>query len=168
MSSQSRMSSIFEHPLTIVAAGLIVGFILGRVTAPISTTKHLQATSEQQSKKSEGKKNAKAASRSEDEDEESDEEGVYGDFAGNDEECKLILVVRTDLGMTRGTDRTELVQLTPVLMRPHRQNRSTVLTRDASLLQSSAEAGGDQQEAVRDATPVGVLGSGESHSAGQE
>ena len=41
--------------------------------------------------------------RVEDSDESSDEEdGPLGDFAGSKEECKLVLVVRTDLGMTKG------------------------------------------------------------------
>jgi hypothetical protein len=44
----------------------------------------------------------KAAS---DEDESSDEEGAseLSEFPGHGEECKLVLVVRTDLGMTKGT-----------------------------------------------------------------
>jgi peptidyl-tRNA hydrolase, PTH2 family len=31
-----------------------------------------------------------------------DEDQTLGDFEGNNEECKLVLVVRTDLGMTKG------------------------------------------------------------------
>lgn len=162
MSSQSKMSAILQSPLTLIAAGLIVGFILGRVTAPISTAKHLQAGTAQ---KAEGKKKVEGALQ--DEDGESDDQQEYGDFTSNEEECKLVLVVRTDLGMTRGTDAPETLQLTPVLMR-RRQNRSAMLPRDTSMLQSSAEAGGDQQEAVRDAAEMGVLGTGESHGAGQE
>ena len=40
---------------------------------------------------------------SEDEDEDEDEQhGELSSFPGNNEECKLVLVVRTDLGMGKG------------------------------------------------------------------
>jgi PTH2 family peptidyl-tRNA hydrolase len=44
----------------------------------------------------------------EDSDESSDEDEVVGaselsEFPGHNEECKMVLVVRTDLGMTKGT-----------------------------------------------------------------
>lgn len=42
-------------------------------------------------------------SSSEDSDETLDELQELRDFPGNNEECKLVLVVRTDLGMTKGT-----------------------------------------------------------------
>jgi len=49
-------------------------------------------------------KSLKGNKAQESEDEESDEEdqGELKNFADNKEECKLILVVRTDLGMTKG------------------------------------------------------------------
>jgi PTH2 family peptidyl-tRNA hydrolase len=44
---------------------------------------------------------AKAESETDDSSDE-DETQDLGEFAGNNEECKLVLVVRTDLGMTKG------------------------------------------------------------------
>ncbi|KAH7399212.1 peptidyl-tRNA hydrolase PTH2-domain-containing protein [Phaeosphaeria sp. MPI-PUGE-AT-0046c] len=38
----------------------------------------------------------------EDESDESDDDTAPADFKGNNEECKMVLVVRTDLGMTKG------------------------------------------------------------------
>ncbi|KAI5777496.1 peptidyl-tRNA hydrolase PTH2-domain-containing protein [Geopyxis carbonaria] len=39
----------------------------------------------------------------EDDDDDDDDEGVKADFSGvEDEDCKMVLVVRTDLGMTKG------------------------------------------------------------------
>jgi hypothetical protein len=54
------------------------------------------------------------------------------------EECKLVLVVRTDLGMTKGVSTHSPpcpIHGLPLTVSPHRQNRSPVLTRDASMLQ---------------------------------
>jgi hypothetical protein len=36
-------------------------------------------------------------------DDEDDDDTAPADFKGNSEECKMVLVVRTDLGMTKGT-----------------------------------------------------------------
>lgn len=52
----------------------------------------------------------------EDGDEEGEEEGARGgreSFDGNDEECKLVLVVRTDLGMGKGPSPPFLPPLPP-------------------------------------------------------
>lgn len=90
------------------------------------------------------KKDKKGAETSdESSDEEEDEEENNGDlateFPGHNEECKLVLVVRTDLGMTKGTLYTlpqspnlYYIYLTPLF----RQNRRTMRPRDSSLLQA--------------------------------
>lgn len=44
----------------------------------------------------------KAREESDDSDDESDDDTAPADFKGNSEECKMVLVVRTDLGMTKG------------------------------------------------------------------
>lgn len=48
----------------------------------------------------------KKSKRTEDSDEWSDEDGAseLNEFPGHSEECKMVLVVRTDLGMTKGTE----------------------------------------------------------------
>jgi PTH2 family peptidyl-tRNA hydrolase len=38
-------------------------------------------------------------------DDEDDDDTAPADFKGNNEECKMVLVVRTDLGMTKGMSR---------------------------------------------------------------
>ena len=57
---------------------------------------HLQANGEKEVKDSED-------DESEDEELGQEQEGELKAFEGNREECKLILVVRTDLGMGKGT-----------------------------------------------------------------
>jgi PTH2 family peptidyl-tRNA hydrolase len=47
--------------------------------------------------------NSDESSGEEEEDDEEEDDSVPADFKGNQEECKLVLVVRTDLGMTKGT-----------------------------------------------------------------
>lgn len=50
------------------------------------------------------------------------------------EECKLVLVVRTDLGMTKGKQISIIASSRSRLIR-HRQNRSAMLPRDPRMLQ---------------------------------
>jgi hypothetical protein len=59
------------------------------------------------------------------------------EWENSTEECKLVLVVRTDLGMTKGTLDPPFSYHTAQQLRafPRRQNRSAMLSRDASLLQ---------------------------------
>lgn len=49
-----------------------------------------------------GEETGEEESDEEDEDEDEDEGGELANFEGNNEEVKLVLVVRTDLGMTKG------------------------------------------------------------------
>jgi PTH2 family peptidyl-tRNA hydrolase len=71
------------------------------------------------------------------------------------EECKLVLVVRTDLGMTKGPI---LFPSSPTVtnLHPCRQNRRAVLPRHPSLLQALPPA----RPAVRDPPPLGAPGTG--------
>lgn len=105
-SLQGKLDVFLESPITVAAAGVIAGFILGRITAPISTVK-LSRGSRDDSKKL-GEKSLNGVVQDGDEDGvgvgdgDGDEQGELQDFKGSDEECKLVLVVRTDLGMTKG------------------------------------------------------------------
>lgn len=53
-----------------------------------------------------GPKHREQKGEAETDDDSSDEDEAQdlGEFADNNEECKLVLVVRTDLGMTKGTN----------------------------------------------------------------
>jgi PTH2 family peptidyl-tRNA hydrolase len=44
----------------------------------------------------------KATEESEESSDDEDDDTAPADFNGNNEECKMVLVVRTDLGMTKG------------------------------------------------------------------
>jgi PTH2 family peptidyl-tRNA hydrolase len=48
-------------------------------------------------------KAAEDSDESSGEDSDDDDDTAPADFKGSNEECKLVLVVRTDLGMTKGT-----------------------------------------------------------------
>ncbi|KAH6618944.1 peptidyl-tRNA hydrolase PTH2-domain-containing protein [Boeremia exigua] len=49
-----------------------------------------------------GKAHESEAESSDDEDEDEDDDTAPAEFPGHSEECKMVLVVRTDLGMTKG------------------------------------------------------------------
>ena len=90
---------------------------------------------------------AKEASDLEDEDE--DDEQELNRFEGSNEECKLVLVVRTDLGMTKGEPESRTCRHVFVqhhcryktdsdqksLLSDYRQDCGSVWTRDAGMLQ---------------------------------
>lgn len=83
------------------------------------------------------------ADEDEEEDEDSEDLGSGGDgkelqdFSRNNEEVKLVLVVRTDLGMQKGRPLALSTRLRPTDYLPFRQNSSTSLPRDPSMLQIS-------------------------------
>ena len=99
---QIRDSRAMGAAVALLVIGTVAGFFIGRLTAPAS---------EESLSKSSGK-NASSASPAKskqavlDSDEDSEEEGDQDlkSFEGIREECKLILVVRTDLGMTKGNE----------------------------------------------------------------
>lgn len=96
-----KIFSIHESPVAILAVGIIIGFAIGRITAPLSTGEHPPAAAETPGI-SIAKRKPKEATESENSDEESEHDGELQDFTSSSEECKLVLVVRTDLGMTKG------------------------------------------------------------------
>jgi PTH2 family peptidyl-tRNA hydrolase len=49
------------------------------------------------------KEKASSETEASSDEESEDDDSVPASFTGNNEECKLVLVVRTDLGMTKGT-----------------------------------------------------------------
>lgn len=66
-----------------------------------------------------------------------DDETELQDFGANNEECKLVLVVRTDLGMTKGTSWPSALcrqRARKANQTYARQNCSTMLARNASML----------------------------------
>jgi peptidyl-tRNA hydrolase, PTH2 family len=105
----AKLSETLYNPITVILLGAIAGFVAGRLTAPISTAKHLQATSRESEELTELPK-AEEKTREEEpsdeilEDEDSESESELQDFSAFGEECKLVLVVRTDLGMTKGME----------------------------------------------------------------
>jgi PTH2 family peptidyl-tRNA hydrolase len=93
--SHENVFSILGSPISTLAAGIIIGLAIGHITAP-STRRHSRVVA----KISKGKLEDSTDNES------SDEEPGYGeelqDFTNSSEECKLVLVVRTDLGMGKG------------------------------------------------------------------
>ena len=85
---------------------------------------------------SDEKKEKEDDSEEEDEEESSDEEddSVPTEFPEHKEECKMVLVVRTDLGMTKGTPLMLRLPSTDVKLTIHRQNRRAMWSRSARML----------------------------------
>lgn len=68
------------------------------------------------------------------EDSSDDEATDLSEFPGRNEECKLVLVVRTDLGMTKGT--AALPLSCQHLLTVDRQDSSAMRARDTRMLQA--------------------------------
>jgi hypothetical protein len=98
----------------------------------------------------------------EDSEEEHEEDIVPAEFPNHDEECKMVLVVRTDLGMTKGT--TTFLTLHGSTDASCRQNRRTMRARDTGLLQAFLANRPD----LEDTAAVGDYGAGKGRAAGQE
>jgi hypothetical protein len=103
--------------LALLVVGTLAGFIAGRQTAPEAPV-HLfpeptrPGTKEEApvpDKKSKGKGVVNLKDDCSGSEDDEDDEGIAGELPNEDgrlanhEECKLVLVVRTDLGMTKGT-----------------------------------------------------------------
>ena len=96
------------------------------------------------------------------------------------EECKLVLVVRTDLGMTKGTftsnetvqhnnnylQRCCTLRLSLTLCAHYRQDRSTMLTRHARLLQSTQTIA--RKVITADSSAMGALRPGQGCGKGRQ
>lgn len=112
----SLLSQAQEYRATIalLVVGTIAGFVAGRLTpanspesnsppASIPAPESKDAASTPAVlKRVEGKEKAPVTNTT-DSDWEDEGQGELSDFSGMNEECKLVLVVRTDLGMTKGT-----------------------------------------------------------------
>jgi hypothetical protein len=96
-----KVFSILENPVTTLAAGIVIGLAIGRITAP-STRRHPRAAAETTGK-SIFKRKLEDSTENESSDEGHGHNEELQDFTNNSEECKLVLVVRTDLGMGKGT-----------------------------------------------------------------
>jgi hypothetical protein len=107
------------------------------------------------------------ADDSEEEEEDSsdseDDDSTPAEFPGHDEECKMVLVVRTDLGMTRGTFHSLQYIYFPT-DKLNRQDRRTVRTRDTGLLQALPPP----LARLEDPQALGSTGSSKGGIAGQE
>lgn len=113
-----------------IVAGL-AGYFLGQAQSigVFSSSKPISSTAAESDLS-----DAESAS-DEEEDEEDDEiKGLEG-FEDSDEECKLVLVVRTDLGMTKGSSSPwEKASQENTTDSRYRQNSCTMRSRDTGLL----------------------------------
>lgn len=89
-------------PLAYLIVGVLAGFILGRYTPSTSPSQAQDArTTAGANRTTKGIVDLRDELDTEDE-EDDEERGELSSFASHYEECKLVLVVRTDLGMTKG------------------------------------------------------------------
>src|SRR5436190_24185576 len=95
--SHENVFSILEIPLATLAAGIVIGLVIGRITAPSSRLRRHPTT-----RKSISDGKLEDSTENEASDEEPDQGKELQDFTNSFEECKLVLVVRTDLGMGKG------------------------------------------------------------------
>jgi hypothetical protein len=96
-------------------------------------------------------------------DEDSEDDTAPADFKGSNEECKMVLVVRTDLGMTKGMSHLPVYHREALLTAP-RQNRRTMWTRDTGLLQALPP----HRAGLASTTALGETGPSQGGPAGQE
>lgn len=111
-----------------------------------------------------GPANQKEKAEDSEEDESSDEEddSTPAEFPSHKEECKMVLVVRTDLGMTKGTSNFAVHSQTPLTKT--RQNRRAVRSRSTRLLQALPQAVAQ----LTDTEAMGVTWPGQGGTASQE
>jgi hypothetical protein len=101
----------YRATIALLFAGTIAGFLAGRLSS-VPNTSTLAPASEPTPESKEAPppviptkekgKEKEPESKLTDSDWEDEGQGELADFAGVNEECKLVLVVRTDLGMTKG------------------------------------------------------------------
>lgn len=108
------------------------------------------------------------SSEEEDEEASDDEENELAAFEGNTDEVKLVLVIRTDLGMTKGVFSLSLsmvVEWQPASQpaNKNRQNRSTSIARHPRMLQILPVACAQ----LAHPAPLGTSRPGEDLAAGQ-
>jgi len=95
------MADTSQQPSTanIAAACAILAGVTGYMIGQAKSLGFLGGSPISQPKKSEKKEKAED---SEDESSDEDDDSAPAEFPGHNEECKMVLVVRTDLGMTKG------------------------------------------------------------------
>lgn len=103
------------------------------------------------------------ADSSSDEDDEFSEKYALNAGSGSNEECKLVLVVRTDLGMTKGTTTRHSPHSRSQLTRTRlfRQNSGAMLSCNPSMLQILPS----QRPRIRDTATLGEARPGEGSTA---
>ena len=111
-------------PLVYVFAAVLAGFFLGRVTANASVATSIGHTSSTSSTRQEA-----AQDDGDYESESEEEQGELAEFKNSREECKLVLVVRTDLGMTKGKIAAQCSHATLACYKSLKANKSPVLAR---------------------------------------
>lgn len=89
---------------TALIAG-VTGYFLGQASSLGLFKTKVQSKQETSDRKNSTEENAETTDSDEDW-EVGQEQGDLNSFADSNEECKLVLVVRTDLGMTKGTPYT--------------------------------------------------------------
>jgi hypothetical protein len=100
---------------------------------------------------------------SSDVDEEEEDDSVPADFKDVNEECKMVLVVRTDLGMTKGMAHVP-VHSWAAQLTSSRQDWRAMRARDTGLLQTLPQAGPE----LDDTTAMGTARPDKGGTAGQE
>ncbi|KAI4605418.1 uncharacterized protein J4E87_010111 [Alternaria ethzedia] len=98
------MADTPQQPSTanIAAACAILAGVTGYMIGQAKSLGFLGGSPISQPKKSEKKEKAEDSEDSEDESSDEDDDSAPAEFPGHNEECKMVLVVRTDLGMTKG------------------------------------------------------------------
>ncbi|KAH6870063.1 hypothetical protein J4E91_008420 [Alternaria rosae] len=98
------MADTTQQPSTanIAAACAILAGVTGYMLGQAKSLGFLGGSPISQPNKSEKKEKAEDSEDSEDESSDEDEDSAPAEFPGHNEECKMVLVVRTDLGMTKG------------------------------------------------------------------
>jgi hypothetical protein len=92
----------YRATLALLFVGTIAGFFAGRLSIPAPTPSPKEEPSPPPVPAKDSEKE-KAPIQTTDSDWEDEAQGELSEFPGINEECKLVLVVRTDLGMTKGT-----------------------------------------------------------------
>jgi hypothetical protein len=103
------------NTVALILVGTIAGFLIGRITTTANSPPQPITTTESKAAEESGPKRAslpdstypKSVAKIIPETQEPEpfsdsDDGELAEFPGNHEECKLVLVVRTDLGMTKG------------------------------------------------------------------
>jgi PTH2 family peptidyl-tRNA hydrolase len=114
-------------PLAYLITGALAGFFLGRITA--SAAPSPSSSSSSSASPSAAKESKPIATDDDYETESESGDDELGTFASSREECKLVLVVRTDLGMTKGKIAAQCSHATLACYKALKAANSPVLAR---------------------------------------